>query len=315
MPGRVFNLLTYRYSINGQENSPEILPNTTTAEFWQYDSRIVRRWNVDPIIKEYESPFATFGNNPIWNVDLNGADTAKYLTNSQLLDAVKLARSNAQAIAQTNGADYNDKSHQEKVIQQAKEYAIKNKLTLNEGLEFQTTARDYFRLYYWQWSWSKQARAILAADWDGLDNPNISDAFKVGIQVYTIRLYENKHRALKGAAGTYAGILMSYVPVSGLKLARIREYPLGNAINIRSSSFKSMGTISAPIKNEGALSALRAKRSDGTWIKVYNAGYLNGQKVEVHYFLHKETGLYFDSKIKQTGWSSQFLKGKNKIIE
>ncbi|MBI3138216.1 MAG: hypothetical protein HYZ15_06500 [Sphingobacteriales bacterium] len=270
---------------------------------------------MDPVFKEYESPYATFGNSPIWNIDNAGADTAKYLSNTQLLDAVKLARKNAQVIAQTEGANYNDKANQEKVIQEAKEYAIKNKLTINEALEFQTTARDYFRLYYWQWSWSKNSRAILAADWEGFSNPNISDPFKIGIQVYTIRLYENKHRALKGAAGAYAGILMSYLPVNGLKLAKVREYPLGNAIDIRNSSFKSMGTISAQIKNEGMLGALKAQRSNGTWIKVYDAGYLNGGKVEIHYFLHKETGLYFDSKIKQMGWSKQFLKGKNKIIE
>src|SRR5690606_445524 len=46
--GREFsNGNSYRYSINGQEKTPEIAPNTTTAEYWQYDSRIGRRWNVD----------------------------------------------------------------------------------------------------------------------------------------------------------------------------------------------------------------------------------------------------------------------------
>ena len=76
MPGRSYTIGNgYRYSINGQENTPEIAPNTTTAEFWQYDARIVRRWNVDPILKEYESPYATFGGNPIINIDPDGSDT------------------------------------------------------------------------------------------------------------------------------------------------------------------------------------------------------------------------------------------------
>ncbi|MBK8140135.1 MAG: hypothetical protein IPK57_03410 [Chitinophagaceae bacterium] len=76
MPGRSYTTGNgYRYSINGQENTPEIAPNTTTAEFWQYDARIVRRWNVDPILKEYESPYATFGGNPIINIDPDGSDT------------------------------------------------------------------------------------------------------------------------------------------------------------------------------------------------------------------------------------------------
>ncbi|MEZ4830191.1 MAG: hypothetical protein R3C61_28490 [Bacteroidia bacterium] len=40
-----------------------------------YDSRTGRRWNVDPIFKEYESPYATFGNSPIWLLDVTGHDT------------------------------------------------------------------------------------------------------------------------------------------------------------------------------------------------------------------------------------------------
>ena len=49
--------------------------NSYTAEFWEYDPRLGRRWNVDPIVKYHESPYATFGNNPIINIDPNGADT------------------------------------------------------------------------------------------------------------------------------------------------------------------------------------------------------------------------------------------------
>ena len=45
--------------------TPEIGANTTTAEFWQYDARIVRRWNVDPITNEAESPYLCFSGNPI----------------------------------------------------------------------------------------------------------------------------------------------------------------------------------------------------------------------------------------------------------
>jgi hypothetical protein len=76
MPGRSFNSSAYRYgAANGQEKSTEINENSYTAEYWQYDARLVRRWNVDPVKKEYESPYAAFGNNPIWLSDVNGADT------------------------------------------------------------------------------------------------------------------------------------------------------------------------------------------------------------------------------------------------
>ena len=76
MPGRKFKQAgsDYRYSINGQEKESELNENITTAEFWEYDSRIVRRWNIDPVRKEYESPYACFSNNPIWFSDPNGDD-------------------------------------------------------------------------------------------------------------------------------------------------------------------------------------------------------------------------------------------------
>jgi LysM repeat protein len=78
MPGRLHTTgNSYRYSINGQEKTPEIAPNTTTAEFWQYDARIARRWNVDPIPKKYESSYMAFGGNPISVIDPNGADSVK----------------------------------------------------------------------------------------------------------------------------------------------------------------------------------------------------------------------------------------------
>lgn len=95
----------------------------------------------------------------------------------------------------------------------------------------------------------------------------------------------------------------------------IRTLTPKNLVNIKSSSYRSMGTIEVEIKNMEVLKYLQKQQNTGTWVKVYDAAYLNGKRTEVHYFLHKETGMYYDSKIKQAGWSKQFLKGKNKIIE
>ena len=41
---------SYRYGFNGQEKDNEIYGtgNLNTAEYWEYDARIGRRWNVDP---------------------------------------------------------------------------------------------------------------------------------------------------------------------------------------------------------------------------------------------------------------------------
>jgi len=80
MPGRTYTASgssSYRYGMNGQERSSELNDNLYTAQYWEYDSRIGRRWNPDPVVKEYESPYAVFSNNPIARIDPDGdSDTA-----------------------------------------------------------------------------------------------------------------------------------------------------------------------------------------------------------------------------------------------
>ncbi|GAA3937217.1 hypothetical protein GO495_12085 [Chitinophaga oryziterrae] len=74
-PDRRYSLGTYRYGFNGQEKSDEINGdgNSYTAQFWEYDSRIGRRWNVDPVQQIDKSDYSVFYNNPILNTDPNGA--------------------------------------------------------------------------------------------------------------------------------------------------------------------------------------------------------------------------------------------------
>ncbi len=74
MPGRSFSSDNYRYGFNGQEKDDEVSGsgNSMTAEFWQYDSRLGRRWNTDPVTDVSQSPYACFNNNPIIFNDVNG---------------------------------------------------------------------------------------------------------------------------------------------------------------------------------------------------------------------------------------------------
>jgi hypothetical protein len=74
---RTFSIEPYRYGFNGQEGDNEVYGDgkSYTAEYWQYDSRLGRRWNVDPVITFWESPYATFANNPVMFRDILGADT------------------------------------------------------------------------------------------------------------------------------------------------------------------------------------------------------------------------------------------------
>ncbi len=64
----------YRYGMNGQERDDEVSGpgNTNTAQFWEYDTRLGRRWNLDPRPQIKMSDYSCFGNNPIMNVDILG---------------------------------------------------------------------------------------------------------------------------------------------------------------------------------------------------------------------------------------------------
>lgn len=59
----------YRYGFNSQEKEDEIAQGVYTAEYWKYDSRIGRRWNLDPKPNASISSYATFANNPLWYTD------------------------------------------------------------------------------------------------------------------------------------------------------------------------------------------------------------------------------------------------------
>ena len=74
MKERTYSNSEYRYGFNGQEKSDELDANgnSYTAEFWQYDSRIARRWNLDPVVVEWESGYVVFRNSPISLNDPNG---------------------------------------------------------------------------------------------------------------------------------------------------------------------------------------------------------------------------------------------------
>ena len=85
MPGRNFSSSNYRFGFNGQEKTDEISGegNHNTAKFWEYDTRLCRRWNIDPIDKPFLSGYSTFNLNPIWYADPLGLDGEKRARNYQ----------------------------------------------------------------------------------------------------------------------------------------------------------------------------------------------------------------------------------------
>lgn len=83
MPGRIFcsSDQDYKFGFNGQEQDNEIYGkgNLTTAEFWEYDTRLGRRWNLDPIDMVSKSNYSCFNNNLIVNVDRLGNTPTIYM--------------------------------------------------------------------------------------------------------------------------------------------------------------------------------------------------------------------------------------------
>jgi RHS repeat-associated protein len=70
--------ITYLFGFNGQERDDEVsgVGNINTAEFWEYDARLGRRWNLDPETGNYSnlSPYCTYNNNPNYYKDPNGLE-------------------------------------------------------------------------------------------------------------------------------------------------------------------------------------------------------------------------------------------------
>ena len=137
----------YRYFFNGQEADNEVLGEgvSLTAEFWQYDSRLGRRWNVDPVFKEYESPYACFAGNPVWFTDRFGADTifddntarTDFLETYQwIVDQISSVEKKVAAIrAQAAQKGWNDNKTNRKIDKLHSEYEYNTLLEMKQGFE------------------------------------------------------------------------------------------------------------------------------------------------------------------------------------
>jgi hypothetical protein len=86
MPLRNFNSTGYKYGANsGNEKDDEIYGsgNSYSAEYWEYDPRLGRRWNKDPFVQPGKSSYCSFDNNPIYFIDLKGLTGSKPKANER----------------------------------------------------------------------------------------------------------------------------------------------------------------------------------------------------------------------------------------
>jgi RHS repeat-associated protein len=134
MPGRTWsNGGKYRYGFNGQEKSDEIKGegNSYSAEFWEYEPRLGRRWNLDPKPITGVSEYSAFGNNPIQFSDPLG-DT---LTNPQLASAAKIASKEIRDAIQ-NKRGFFVKGTNSRLLAAAQKYTEQNDMTVGDAGEF-----------------------------------------------------------------------------------------------------------------------------------------------------------------------------------
>ena len=82
-------LAGYRFGMNTQEKDDEIYGkgNATSSDNWEYDTRLGRRFNIDPLFKKFpqKSPYMCFDNNPICLIDNGGDSTAYYTASGKFL--------------------------------------------------------------------------------------------------------------------------------------------------------------------------------------------------------------------------------------
>lgn len=78
MQARSFSIQAkYRYGFNTQERDLELGGDVYTAEYWEYDGKLCRRWNLDPISFPYLSLYGVNFNSPVNMFDIKG-DVGKY---------------------------------------------------------------------------------------------------------------------------------------------------------------------------------------------------------------------------------------------
>jgi hypothetical protein len=103
----------YRFGFNGQEQEDEVYGNghLYTATFWEYDSRIGRRWNLDPKPNPSMSQYSCFENSPIIYTDALGDTTFRFNLSGEFIDVINLTENGlwgatGQLKTSTDGSSY-----------------------------------------------------------------------------------------------------------------------------------------------------------------------------------------------------------------
>jgi RHS repeat-associated protein len=142
--------------MNGQEKDDEIAQGIYTAMYWEYDSRIGRRWNLDPKPFVGISYYSCFLNNPIMFADPNG-------------DKVRF--DNAKAFFKVIGKAITDKTFRQQLIAQHKATRVTTQSVTDKNTGDIHT-EDVEHDQYFHYRYNKQSENSLQGAANELDNEN-----------------------------------------------------------------------------------------------------------------------------------------------
>lgn len=290
MPGRSYSSTAYKYGFNGKEKDEEVKGSGNQQNYGMriYDSRIARFLSVDPLTPSYPAltPYQFANNSPIANIDIDGLESLYF--------QITHDKSTGKPIIQL--ADVKS-SYLDKLLPYHVQVSIDGSEYMYAGdfaLSFQGQREELAKTLancakhpqemVAQLTKSKEeSEKRIAADkqfWGHdlwVDAFTFANAANVKKGTYTLFTYKN----VKDGIG-----VKNYTPIASMQVK---------------------------IKNKELLELLNNKEQNGNWVKVYEAGLIVDRKVEVHYFINKNTGTIVDPKIKINGdWNSKNFGKKAK---
>jgi RHS repeat-associated protein len=318
---------TYKFGFNGKMNDDEVkgLGNQQDYGMRISDPRIGRFLSVDPLTKGYPelTPYQFASNSPIAGIDLDGGELK--LVTDWLADK---AKANGQPtlsgfIRNFGGLDI--EAQQNALVHNAVKgdwNAVANQVagytTLGMEINLAKTAKKAV-IDNDQEAYGELYSFVVQGAFGELMSTRRPAAPKVLEEPVTAT--KNQATAASGNAGAAkANTFNVKKPFSngyqGMEFLddnlRMVEQPLGISLklsvkSVMGSDYLAKGEVTSKINNGDVLNVLN-KASGGDWVKVYEAGIPNGQKIETHYFRNNTTMQVFDVKLKYNEWHQKAFK-------
>jgi RHS repeat-associated protein len=330
-PNRHKDSKSYRYGFQGQEKDDEIKGegNSVNYKYRMHDPRLGRFFAVDPLAKKYPhySSYQFSGNRLIDMVELEGLEPTeapyknKEGTQEKAVDHQKVDSGDFDMFDLFNGE------------------LRPTWIWHNGGIAQEDGTKSSTG-----WYKKQDYDAIIAPDavnYAILEGNVLEDSFfqHNGSQSSYDAFIERRRNTVEGYEGYVLSLGNSIVNKanyqrafnrSGLAvpmdfdspffapslLAKIASYQLNISSSVQAvlgKRYKAIASQSHTMNKGGRLLEKLNNADKGEWAKVYEAGYIGSDKVEVHYFVNKNTGSVFDVKFKYEGkWSNSNFGKKAK---